>query len=213
MLSRVLELYLTRSEFYLGLVGQHLKIAGIAIVISIVVGVGIGVLIYMVPKLAPAVTGVINVVYTIPSIALLGFLIPVTGVGNTTAIIALTTYAMMPMVRNTYAGLTTIDPSIQQAAIGMGTTKMQMLFRIELPLAFTVILSGMRNMVVMTVSMCGIASFIGAGGIGVAIYRGITTYDMAMTVSGSILIALLALVLDGLFGILEKTVKKKWRLG
>jgi len=213
MLSRVFTLYLTRPAFYLGLIAQHLKIAGIAILISVVTGVSIGILIYKIPKLAPPVMGVINVVYTIPSIALLGLLIPVTGVGNTTAIIALTTYALMPMVRNTYAGLTTIDPFILQAAVGMGTTKFQMLYKIELPLAFSVILSGLRNMVVMTIAMCGVASFIGAGGIGVAIYRGITTYDMAMTVSGSILIALLALVLDIFIGILEKIVKKKWRLG
>ena len=98
MLHRVFELYLTRPTFYLGLLGQHLRIAGIAILISGIIGIGIGMLIYKVPKLAPPVIGIINVVYTIPSIALLGLLIPVTGVGNTTAVVALTTYAMMPMV-------------------------------------------------------------------------------------------------------------------
>lgn len=213
MLERIWELYRTRTSFYVELLLQHMRIAGTAILISIVVGILLGILIYKMKKLAPAVMGIVNAIYTIPSIALLGLLIPISGVGDTTAVIALTTYALLPMVRSTYTGLTTIDPQIIQAALGMGSTQWQLLYRIELPMAFTVILSGIRNMVVMTISMCGIASFIGAGGIGVAIYRGITTYDMAMTVSGSILIAALAMILDYVLGRCEKMVKGRWRLG
>ncbi len=212
MFERIIELFLTRPGFYLELLGQHLRIAGTAIIVAIVLGLALGIFIYRMKKLAPIVMSVVNVVYTIPSIALLGFLIPLTGVGDTTAVVALSTYALLPMVRSTYTGLSTINPSIIQAAVGMGSTSFQLLYRVELPMAFTVILSGIRNMVVMTVSMCGIASFIGAGGIGVAIYRGITTYDMAMTVSGSILMALLAIVLDSLLGKCEKLVRKKWRI-
>lgn len=213
MLARVFELYATRPAFYCELVLQHLQIAGVAICLAIVLGVGLGVLIAHFKRLATIVLGVVNVVYTIPSIALLGVLIPLTGVGNISAIVALTVYALLPIVRSTYTGLITIDPAVLQAAEGMGSTPWQILFRIKLPLAFTVILSGIRNMVVITISMCGIASFIGAGGIGVAIYRGITTYDMAMTVSGSILIAALALLCDALIGTCERFVKRKWRLG
>lgn len=210
---RVFELYKTRPLFFVGLLFQHLRIAGVAIGIATVFGIALGIVIYKKKTLAAGVIGVVNVVYTIPSIALLGILIPFTGVGNATAIIALTTYALLPIVRSTYTGLCSIEPSILKAAVGMGSTQWQLLWRIELPLAFTVILSGIRNMVVMTVSMCGIASFVGAGGIGVAIYRGITTYDMGMTLAGSILIALLAIVLDCVLGCIERVVKRKWRLG
>ena len=154
-------------------------------------------------------TGVCNVLYTIPAIALLGILIPFSGIGNKTAVIALTIYGIMPMVRNTYVGLTTLDPDILEAARGMGSTGTQALFRVKLPMAAGVILAGVRNTVVMTISVAGIASFVGAGGLGVAIYRGITIYDPAMTAAGSILIALLAIVCDLALGALERYFKKR----
>lgn len=153
-----------------------------------------------------------NFIYTIPSIALFGFLIPFSGIGNTTAVIALTIYALLPMVRNTYTGIRNIDPEITEAARGMGSTPFQLLYRIELPLAFPVILTGLRNMVVMTIALAGIAAFIGAGGLGVAIYRGITTNNPAMTVAGSLLIALLALLTDGCIGRYENYIKKKRKM-
>jgi osmoprotectant transport system permease protein len=116
------------------------------------------------------------------------------------------------MVRNTHAGITSIEPSVIEAARGMGSTPLEILVKIKLPLATTVILAGLRNMIVMTIALAGIASFIGAGGLGVAIYRGITTNNMAMTMAGSLLIALLALLSDFLVGGIEKSVKRKWRL-
>ena len=140
---------------------------------------------------------------------MLGFLIPFSGVGNATAVIALTVYALLPMVRNTHTGLTNVDPAILEAAKGMGSTRLQILFRIRLPLAMPVILSGIRRMVTMTIALAGIASFIGAGGLGVAIYRGITTNNAAMTMAGSLLIAALALVMDFLLGFAEKRLQKR----
>ena len=137
---------------------------------------------------------------------------PFTGIGNTTAIIALTVYALLPMVRNTVTGITGISPAVIEAARGMGSTDFQILYKIKLPLALPVILTGFRNMVVMTIALTGIASFIGAGGLGVAIYRGITTSNMAMTVAGSILIALLALILDFGIGLIVKIINRKRRL-
>ena len=110
--------------------------------------------------------GFVNFIYTIPSISLLGFLIPFSGIGNTTAIIALTIYALLPMVRNTHTGMTNIDEQIIEAAKGMGSTQSQILFKIKLPLAMPVIMSGLRNMATMTIALAGIASFIGAGGLG-----------------------------------------------
>ena len=153
----------------------------------------------------------INFLYTIPSISMLGFLIPFSGVGNATAVIALTVYALLPMVRNTHTGISNIDPAILEAARGMGSTRLQILFRIKLPLAMPVIMSGIRSMVTMTIALAGIASFIGAGGLGVAIYRGITTNNAAMTMAGSLLIAVLALVVDFLLGFVERRMKKAQR--
>lgn len=123
--------------------------------------------------------------------------------------VALTIYGIMPMVRNTYAGIKGVDEEIITAARGMGSTEFQILTRIKLPLALGVIIAGVRNMVVMTISVAAIASFIGAGGLGVAIYRGITVYDTALTFAGSVLIALIALISDLLLGHLEKKLKKR----
>lgn len=159
------------------------------------------------------IMSVVNFVYTIPAIALLGFLIPISGIGDNTAVIALTIYGLLPMVRSTYTGIDTINPSIIEAARGMGSTELQILFKVKIPLATTVILSGLRNMVVMTIALAGIASFIGAGGLGVAIYRGITTNNSALTVAGSLLIAVLASGVDLIIGRIEKMLKNKWRLG
>lgn len=140
---------------------------------------------------------------------MLGFLIPFSGIGNTTAIIALSVYGLLPIIGATYTGIHNIDEEIIEAARGMGSTRLQLLYKIKLPLALPVIISGLRTMVVMTISLAGIASFIGAGGLGVAIYRGITTNNMALTFGGSILIAVIALFFDRLCRLLEKTIS--WR--
>lgn len=209
MIEDLFSLYLQRRNFFFTLILQHLWISGIAVAIAGVVGLTLGVWIAQFRKSAPFVMGFTNFVYTIPSIALFGFLIPFSGVGDSTAIIALTVYALLPMVRNTFTGITGIDPEILEAAKGMGSTPWQIVMRIKLPLAFPVILSGIRTMVVMTISLAGIAAFIGAGGLGVAIYRGITTNNMTMTVAGSLLIALLALLGDWGLGRYEHYIKKK----
>ncbi|WP_216221016.1 ABC transporter permease [Clostridium gasigenes] len=212
MIKEVFQLYIDRWDFFLKLIIEHLKIAGFSILIAAIIGLVLGVLISEFKKTSTFILGITNFIYTIPSISLLGFLIPFSGIGNTTAIITLTIYALLPIVRNTYTGIENIDSSIIEAAKGMGSTSFEILYKIKLPLATTVILSGLRNMVVMTIALAGIASFIGAGGLGVAIYRGITTNNSTMTVAGSLLIALLALVADFIIGSVEKIIKKKWRL-
>ena len=209
LLSSIVSLFHDRAGWFLGLLGAHIALAFSAIFMAGVIGLALGILISEKQRFAPAVMGVCNVLYTIPSISLLGILIPFTGIGNKTAVIALTIYGIMPMVRNTYAGITGVDPDIIEAAKGMGSTEKQILFRIKLPLAMGVILAGIRNMVVMVIAVTGIASFVGAGGLGVAIYRGITIYNPAMTAAGSILIALLALISDFLLGKLEKYFRKR----
>ncbi len=208
MLTEIMDLIQSRWDFFLGLLLEHIQISLLSIVIAMVIGLIIGILISEYQKTSKIVIGIVNFIYTIPSISLLGFLIPLSGVGDTTAVIALTVYALLPMVRNTHTGLTNVSPLLVEAATGMGSTRMQVLLKVKLPLAMPVIISGIRNMAVMTIALAGIASFIGAGGLGVAIYRGITTNNKAMTLVGSLLIAVLAIVVDFLIGRAEKMTKR-----
>lgn len=212
MINKVIELYIERGDFFLELIGKHLYISTISIVIASIVGLALGVFISENKKTSSVILGITNFVYTIPSISLLGFLIPFSGIGDKTAIIALTIYALLPMVRNTYAAIESIDSSIIEVAKGMGSTEFQILYKVKLPLATPIIIAGLRNMVVMTIALAGIASFIGAGGLGVAIYRGITTNNTVMTLAGSLLIAITALIIDFIIGKIEKIIKKRWRL-
>ena len=207
---QILQIFWDRRELFITCLLEHIRISLTAVVCAGILGILTGILFSRHKKAAGVVLGIVNVIYTIPSISLLGFLIPLTGIGNRTAIIALTVYGLLPIVRNTYTGLTTVDATILEVAEGLGSDGRQMMFRIRFPLALPVIISGFRNMVVMIIAMGGIASFIGAGGLGVAIYRGITTYNMTLTAAGSILIALLALVSDRLLSLAEKAVNRRY---
>ena len=205
----VLQILLDRREFFLECLLEHIRISATAVLIASILGITIGIFISYHKKWETPVPSVVNVIYTIPSIALLGFLIPFTGIGNKTAIIALTVYGLLPIVRTTHTGFTTLDRSVREAAMSAGASDWQIISRIELPMAFPVIMSGFRNMVVMIIAMGGIASFIGAGGLGVAVFRGISTYNMALTAAGALLIALFALVTDWLLGKAEQAVKRR----
>lgn len=207
-MREITELIVTRKDFFLELLTEHLQISLISIVLAIILGLVIGVIISEYRKTSKIIMSIVNFIYTIPSISLLGFLIPLSGIGDTTAVIALTIYALLPMVRNTYAGLSNVNPLLLEAAKGMGSTKFQTLYKVKLPLAAPVIVAGIRNMAVMTISLAGIASFIGAGGLGVAIYRGITTNNKAMTIAGSLFIAVLAVVTDIIIGFFENKIKR-----
>ena len=207
MLNDVAQLLASRPDFFGGLLVEHLQISLAAVAIAIVIGGVAGILISEFTRTAKPTLALVNFLYTIPSISMLGFLIPFTGVGNATVVIALTVYALLPMVRNTHTGLSNIDPAILEAARGMGSTRWQTLVRIKLPLALPVIMSGIRSMATMTIALAGIASFIGAGGLGVAIYRGITTNNAAMTIAGSLLIAALALIVDLVLGVIERRMQ------
>lgn len=209
LLQAVVSIFAERSSFFIRLTLEHLWISAAAIGIAVLVGGAAGILISRYERAARPTLGVVNFLYTIPSISMLGFLIPFFGVGNAAAIIALTVYALLPMVRATHTGLTNINPALVEAAVGMGGTEFQVLTRVRLPLALPVIMSGIRSMVTMTVALAGIASFIGAGGLGVAIYRGITTNNPALTIAGSFLIAILALVMDAVLGVLERRLGRR----
>ena len=207
---QLLQILWERRDFFLTCLLEHIRISLTAVVCAGVLGILAGIWISRHKKAAGMVLGVINVIYTIPSISLLGFLIPFTGIGNKTAIIALTVYGLLPIVRNTYTGLTNVDASVLEVAEGLGADTKQIMFGIRFPLALPMIISGFRNMVVMIIAMGGIASFIGAGGLGVAIYRGITTYNMTLTAAGSVLIAALALLSDWLLSKAEKAVNRRY---
>ena len=204
MISQLIKLLTEDFKFFLNLTVEHILISLLAISIASVLGIILGIIISEYRKFSGLILGTVNILYTIPSIALLGFFITITGVGNTTALIALIIYALLPIIRSTYTGIITINPLIIEASEGMGSTKLQQLFKVKIPLALPVLMSGIRNMVTMTIALAGIASFVGAGGLGVAIYRGITTNNSAMTFLGSLLIAILALVFDFILGLIEK---------
>ncbi len=210
---QLIQILWDRRDFFLTCLLEHIRISLKAVVCAGVLGILTGVFISRHKKAAGIALGVINVVYTVPSISLLGFLIPFTGIGDKTAVIALTVYGLLPIVRNTYTGLVNVDAGILEVAEGLGADGKQILFGIRFPLAIPVIISGFRNMVVMIIAMGGIASFIGAGGLGAAIYRGITTYNMALTAAGSLLIALLALLSDWLLSRAEKAVNRRYGIG
>ena len=204
MVNQLMKLLTEDFKFFTNLTIEHILISLLAISIASVLGIILGIIISEYRRFSGLILGTVNILYTIPSIALLGFFITITGVGNTTALIALIIYALLPIIRSTYTGIININPLIIETSEGMGSTKLQQLFKIKLPLALPVLMSGIRNMVTMTIALAGIASFVGAGGLGVAIYRGITTNNSAMTFLGSLLIALLALIFDFILGIMEK---------
>lgn len=207
---KTLQILWDRRDFFLTCLSEHIRISLTAVVCAGLLGILIGIFISRHKKAAGIALGIINVIYTIPSISLLGFLIPFTGIGDKTAVIALTVYGLLPIVRNTYTGLVNVDAGILEVAEGLGADRRQILSGIRFPLALPVIISGFRNMTVMIIAMGGIASFIGAGGLGAAIYRGITTYNMALTAAGSVLIALLALFSDWLLSRAEKAVNRRY---
>ena len=136
-------------------------------------------------------------------------MVAITGIGSSSALIALVIYGLLPIIRNTYAGIRSVDSEVIESAVAMGSTDYQLLIKVQLPMAMPIVMAGFRTMVVMTIALGGIASFIGAGGLGVAIWRGITTNFPQMTVAGSLLVALLALAADLTIGGLEKLVNKK----
>ncbi|MGL5541051.1 MAG: ABC transporter permease, partial [Erysipelotrichaceae bacterium] len=199
----------SRWSFFLDLLWQNIALSGIAILLITLIGIVLGIVITYHKLAAQMVLGLVNFLYTIPSIALFGILVSFSGIGTTTALIALVIYGLVPIIRNTYVGIMEVDPGIIEAAKGLGTSPWQLLYKIQLPLAMPYIIAGFKTITVMTIALTGIASFIGAGGLGVGIWRGITTYNTAMTALSSILVALLALSADLCISWIEHFVTKK----
>jgi len=207
LIGKIFTLYIERKEFFLELLIEHIILSGIAIFFITIIGVSLGIGITRNQKMANIVLAITNFIYTIPSIALFGILVSLTGIGRTSALIALVAYGILPIIRNTYVGIIEVDEQIIEAAKGMGSTDLQLLTKIQIPLALPVIIAGFRTMVIMTIALAGIASYIGAGGLGVAIWRGISTNFKELTMAGSILVAGLAIVTDLLLGLIEKRIR------
>jgi osmoprotectant transport system permease protein len=188
-------------------IAQHLWLVFISIAIAVVIGLPLGILITRRKRLRAPVLGIANVMQTIPSLALFGFLIPlpfIGGIGPRTAIVALVFYALLPIIRNTVTGILGVDENVREAAVAMGMTDGQVLFQVELPLAMSVILTGVRVAVVITIGVAIIAAEVGAGGLGEYIFRGLRMDDNRLLLAGAVPSALMALIADFGFGLIEK---------
>jgi osmoprotectant transport system permease protein len=189
---------------------DHLALVVIAMIVAILIGVPLGMFIVQRPALRAIALGVASIFQTIPSLALFGFLIPIPfigGIGKRTAIFALVLYALLPILRNTYVGLTGIDPAVLEAAEAMGMTRAQVLFRVRFPLALAVILAGIRTATIITIGVATIAAAIGAGGLGTFIFRGVALVNDSLILAGAIPAALLALLGDFLLGLVERKLR------
>ncbi|MBZ5679817.1 MAG: ABC transporter permease [Acidobacteriia bacterium] len=189
---------------------EHLWLVGVSTVLAALIGIPLGILIAHRPVLNRPVLGGANIIQTIPSLALFGFLLPVPWLGDRAerlAILALTLYALLPVIRNTFTGIRGVDPAVVESARGMGMTGRQLLWQVELPLAMSVILSGVRVAVVISVGLATIAAAIGAGGLGELIFRGLAMVNNQLILAGAIPAAFLALFADFSLGWLERRLR------
>ena len=203
---------LTHTREVATLAGEHLWLVGASMLIAIAIGLPLGILLTRKPRLKTLVFGSTNVIQTIPSLALFGLLLPVPWLGvrvERLAITALALYALLPIVRNTYIGITGISEAVRESAIAMGLTSRQLLWHVEFPLASPVILGGIRTATVITIGVATIAAAIGAGGLGEFIFRGIAMVDNDVILAGAIPAALMALIADLLLGGVEKLLARR----
>ena len=200
-----------RREEIFALTGEHVLLVVLSTLLAVVLGVPLGIALTRRPRLARPILGFANVVQTIPSLALFGFLIPlplIGGIGARTAIAALVVYALLPILRNTYTGILSVDPAVVESATGLGMTPGQRLRQVELPLALPVVLAGVRIATVISIGLATIAAAIGAGGLGVLIYRGVAIVDHRLILAGAVPAALLALAADAGLGVLERKLAR-----
>jgi osmoprotectant transport system permease protein len=191
---------------------EHLWLVGVSTVLAVLIGIPLGILITRWPALNKPVLGGANIIQTIPSLALFGFLLPAPWIGaraDRLAILALLLYALLPLIRNTYAGINGVDPAVVEAGRGMGMTSRQLLWQVQLPLALGVIIAGVRVAVVISVGLATIAAAIGAGGLGEYIFRGLAMVNDSVILAGAIPAAVLALLADVSLGWLEKRLSPR----
>lgn len=191
----------------LRLTGEHIFLVTVSIAVAAMIGIPLGIVLTRKASLKQWTLGLVNIIQTIPSLALFGFLIPVPfigGIGSRTAIVALTLYALLPIVRNTCVGIASVDRSVVEAARAMGMSDAQILWRVEIPLSLSVILAGLRVATVIGVGVATIAAAIGAGGLGQFIFRGVSMVNDSVILAGAVPAAILALIADASWGWLER---------
>lgn len=189
---------------------EHLWLSGVSIFLSTIAGISLGIYLTRIPSLAGVFIGATGALQTIPSLALLGLFIPLFGIGKLPAIIALFLYALLPIVRNTFTGLSGVDPNIKEAAIGMGMTPLQLMRRVEFPLALPVIFAGVRTAAVINVGVATLCALIGAGGLGEFIFRGISLNQSQMILAGAIPASILAIGMDYVLSSVQANVTKRF---
>src|SRR6267154_1019711 len=205
----VLQFILQNHMEVLDLTTEHLWLVGASITLAVLIGIPLGILITRWPGLSKPVLGGANIIQTVPSLALFGFLLPAPWIGaraDRIAILALMLYALLPLIRNTYTGIKGVDPAVVEAGRGMGMTDSQLLWQVELPLALSVIIAGVRVATVLSIGLATIAAAIGAGGLGEFIFRGLAMVNNQVILAGAIPAALLALIVDFALGRLERNL-------
>jgi osmoprotectant transport system permease protein len=175
---------------------RHLEICLWSVGLALGLGIPLGVLSAKLRWLAPIALGAVSIIYTVPSLAMFGLMIPVLGIGLVPAVVAIGLYSLLPVVQNTFTGIVTVDRNIREAAVGMGMGRGKILFAVEMPLAAPVIFAGIRTAVVSAVGMATLASLIGAGGLGDVIFRGISSVSLVVVLAGSVPVIALALLAD-----------------
>ena len=206
-------MWAARSEI-LQLSVEHVFLVFVAISIAVAIGVPVGILMTRRPRMGKPILAFANIIQTIPSLALFGFLIPIPyigGIGTSTAVIALLLYSLLPIIRNTFAGISGVEPAVREAARGMGMTNSQILWQVEIPLSLGVIFAGVRVATVIAVGVATIAAAIGAGGLGMFIFRGTSMLDYRVILAGAIPAALIALTADFGMSTLEKHFMRERR--
>jgi osmoprotectant transport system permease protein len=207
----IIEFFTSNWKDLMIMTWDHIKLVGLAVSVAIATGVPFGIYITQKESLANLVLSVAGIIMTIPSIALFGIMIPILslinqGIGFLPAFIALVLYSQLPIIRNTYIAIKNVDPNIRDAAIGMGMTTWERLYKVEIPMALPVIMAGIRMAVVLTIGIGAIAAYIGAGGLGEYIARGISTSYTTMVQAGAIAVSILAVFADFVLGRLQKRI-------
>ncbi|SMQ62652.1 osmoprotectant transport system permease protein [Bacillus sp. OV166] len=206
LFTSLLEIYTDRWDMILVSLGQHIYISLLSIIIALFISIPLGIYLSRNKKLADSIIGFAGVFQTIPSIALFGFLMPFVGIGVKPTVIALVLYALAPIIRNVYTGIVEVNQSVVDAGRGMGMTSWQILWIIEIPLALPVIMAGIRTATVWTIGITTIAAFIGAGGLGEIIFRGVALMRPELVLAGAIPAAFLAILTEFLLKKLERKV-------
>lgn len=204
--------FLNRQDLMFEVLKEHVTLVLWATFFTVIIGVPVGIAISRTEKLRNMILGSVSILYTIPILALFGFLIPIMGIGSTPALIALVIYGLLPVIRNSCVGIIQVHPLLKESARGMGANDLQLLFKVEIPLAFPVIFAGIRTALVMNFSLATYAVFIGAGGMGRIIMQGIRTFNTGMMLAGILMVVITTVLLERMVGVVDNRIQKRYSL-